>query len=367
MRILHAIWSMGLGGAEALLVDILNRQVRSANVALMVGNAVAEEAVMATLSPDIAVHCIGRPPGSHNPWYLYSMNRKVRAFCPDIIHTHNPTFISALPLYRGPSILTAHNTRCELSVEVGRYDSVVSISRAVRDNLSTRSWCRSSTVIHNGIDFDAINPREWKSVPDRLRIVQVSRLLTEQKGQDILLDAIREVIRDRGSDSVTVDFIGDGPDGERLRSQAARLGLTERCRFLGGMARHEVYQVLPGYDLLVQPSRSEGFGLTVVEGVAAGLPVVCSNLEGPREIFENLDNSYLFTPNSPGDCARQILRVMDDIRTPGFGMRMTVNRSALRLRFDIDVTVAAYLCEYERVLGCELRSSGLKRGAYCLS
>ena len=103
----------------------------------------------------------------------------------------------------------------------------------------------------------------------------------------------------------------------------------------------------------------------MVEGVAAGLPVVCSDLV--REIFEDLDNRYLFTPNSPRDCARQILRVMDDIRTPGFGMRMTVNRAALRERFDIEVTVADYLREYERVLVGELRSSGLRRGLCCLS
>ena len=229
-------------------------------------------------------------------WYLYLMSHKLRVFCPDIIHVHNPALISTLPLARGRSILTVHNIGHKLTAEVSRrYDSVVSISKAVRDNLRTSATCFSSVVIHNGIDFDAIKPREWASVTNCLRIVQVSRLLAELKGQDILLDAVREVMRVRGCDSVSIDFIGNGPDGERLRNQAARLGLTERCRFLGGMARHEVYQALPGYDLLVQPSRSEGFGLTVVEGVAAGLPVVCSDLEGPREIFEDLDNRYRFT------------------------------------------------------------------------
>ena len=147
-----------------MLVDILNRQARSTSVALMVGNAVVDEGLMATLSPNVAVYRIGRPPGSRNHVYLYLMSHKLRVFCPDIIHVHNPALISTLPLARGRSILTVHNIGHKLTAEVSRrYDSVVSISKAVRDNLRTSATCFSSVVIHNGIDFDAIKPREWAS------------------------------------------------------------------------------------------------------------------------------------------------------------------------------------------------------------
>ena len=351
MKVLHAIWSLELGGSEAMLIDIANRQVREATVALMVGNAVVDEGLLASLSRDVPVFRMARPPRSRNPWHLFEIGRQVRTYAPDVLHAHSATLISAVPFSRARKVLTVHDTALPMPASVSRYDLVVSISKAVQADLLARPTGIPSTVVYNGIDFAAIVPRTWDGPPRPFRLVQVSRLVTEKKGQDVLLQALQLVEKVLGAGSVLADFIGDGPDRVQLVGMAERLGLAGRCQFLGSMPRSEVYRHLPGYDLLVQPSRNEGFGLTVVEGIAAGLPVLCADIEGPREILGNIPHRYLFAPDRPDECARQILQIIENARRPGFGELMAANREALRRRFDIDATAAGYLREYERLVG----------------
>ncbi len=350
MRVVHAIWSFELGGSEAMLIDIVNRQVGRVDVHLLIGNAVVDEELLSGLSKDVSVHRVGRPPGSRNPWYIYRMSRVVHSLHADIVHAHSPTIISAIPFCRARMVLTVHDTGIQLPVAAGRYDLVASISKAVQADLCTSPNNLASTVIYNGIDFGSIVPRQWGARSGPFRIVQVSRLVVEKKGQDILLEAIRRISDKLGSGTVRADFIGDGPDLGDLRRMAARLGVEQDCRFLGAIVRRDVYRTLPTYDLLVQPSRYEGFGLTVVEGVAAGLPVLCSDIEGPREILEHVPNRYLFAPGSASDCARQLLEVIEDSAKPGFGLEMQANREALCGLFDVDETASAYLREYERLV-----------------
>lgn len=349
MRVLHVIWSMELGGAESMLVDLANRQVGQAEVGVLVGNAVVDESLMATLSPDVSVLRIDRPPGSRNPWHLYRLNRAVRGYRPDIIHSHSPALIAMLPRRDARCVLTVHDTGIPLSALVDRYDLIVSISHAVRADLLARPSPVPSIVISNGIDFGALRPRAGPRRVGPVRLVQVSRLVQEKKGQDILLDAVRAVVERRGPDAVTVDFIGEGPDRAVLEQRASELGVTAQCRFVGPMARREVYRVLPGYDVLVQPSRYEGFGLTIVEGVAAGLAVLVSDTEGPREIVRHMPHGYVFAPGDAVGCAAQLLRILDDLHAPDHDQRRAADRAALASQFDIAGTVAAYLGEYTRL------------------
>jgi glycosyltransferase involved in cell wall biosynthesis len=330
----------------------MNRQVLSADVVLVIGNRVADKRVLGGLSESVVVRHLGRPPGSRNPWYLFKLNRLARTFRPDIIHMHNASMISGLLVPTGTKVvLTAHNMKAAVSRAIYRYDRIFSISNAVRDSLQSGRWPVASTVVFNGIRFDAFAPKVWKQQSAPFRIVQVGRLLSETKGQDVLLRAMRIVQDHIGPGMVTVDFIGDGPDRDVLMQLARSLDVAECCRFLGALPREVTYEMLPRYDLLVQPSLHEGFGLTVVEGVAAGLPVLVSDLDGPREILDGGRYGYLFEPGQSPDCARQILKIISESGTSGFSGGIVANRQALRCRFDVEKTADTYLSEYEQLLG----------------
>jgi glycosyltransferase involved in cell wall biosynthesis len=101
-------------------------------------------------------------------------------------------------------------------------------------------------------------------------------------------------------------LIGDGPARAGLESMAAALGIADTVRFVG--ARTDAATLLPGLDLLVQPSLWEGFGLSALEGMAAGLPVVASRVGGvPEVVRDGVDG--LLVP--PGDVPRLAAAMAD--------------------------------------------------------
>lgn len=356
MKIVHLIWQFKLGGAEAMLVDIVNEQSLSAEVSLIVGNAVIEKTLVEKVSQRVDLRLLGRPPGSRNPWYLWKLYRMLKKIKPDIIHAHLDSFIRLLKYAGPPCVLTVHNTGIDLMPQVDRYDAVYCISDAVSNDLENRYSRIRTRIIQNGINFTEV---EKKSVYGHkpFRMVQVSRLDHLQKGQDILLYAVKKVNDLLKEDAVTVDFIGEGPSRNHLLKLNQELELQKCCRFLGMRPRDYIYRNLHTYDLLVQPSRFEGFGLTVVEGMAAGLPVLVSDIEGPMEVIGHGRFGYFFHSEDVDDCARQILNIIHHSARPEFvSDRDTAERHA-KATYDVAITAKEYLQDYSRVIGSRMSQS----------
>lgn len=349
MRVIHLIWGLNTGGSETMLVDIVNEQSLTAEVVVLIGNADVDRAVLKRISPRVEVKFLGRPPGSRNPWYILKLYRMHRSLNPDIIHSHAESFIRIARLLKIPKVLTVHNTGVQLTSVVSNYDAVYSISDAVKIDLAERYPEIITTTIHNGIVFSNITQ---KSCYDQhpFRIVQVGRLDLKQKGQDILLRVLRNVNNAIGGGNVTIDFIGDGASKKYLVSLAEELGVGEWCRFLGQRSRSYVYENLHSYDLLVQPSRFEGFGLTVVEAMAALVPVLVSDIEGPMELIDNGKFGYFFRTEDYEDCTKKIV----DIRRLSKGQEFVEERKKIaeyaKDRFDIASTARKYLDEYRKVI-----------------
>ena len=136
---------------------------------------------------------------------------------------------------------------------------------------------------------------------------------------------------------------------------ARELGVSRWCGFLGLRTRLKTYERLPGYDLLVQPSRYEGFGLTVVEGMAAGLPVLVSNIEGPMEIIDGGRHGFFFQSNDFKYCGDKMIEIMEMSRGPEITKRMCEAYDYAKGRFDIGVTVDKYVQEYRKVISMRNR------------
>lgn len=189
-------------------------------------------------------------------------------------------------------------------------------SSAVLDNASAQTRRRHFTIF-NAVDVAGIERTVQLSDPDALRksfglrsrpVLGIVGRLAEQKGHVVLLRAMAEVLRVFPGALLLV--IGDGPERDSLQEKAVCLGLADRVVWLGSRTQKEVFEFYGAIDIFVMPSLYEGFGLTAAEAMAAGLPVVASDVEGLREVIEHEKTGYLFLAGDSRQLASRLLELL---------------------------------------------------------
>ena len=342
MRILHVVWGMTRGGLESMLMDICHQQAIDHRVHVLIVNAFYDADFLATLGRGATYECIERPPGSPNPWYLVKFVAAVRRFRPDIIHAHQLGLAKLVRFVDVPAIATLHDTRFEATRHLAAFAAIACISKAVEAAISHSYPGTRTLVVYNGIDLDPIRVR-CPCKHSGFRSVQISRLMHEKKGQDLLLTAVQHVLAARPTCGITVDFIGQGPSMTYLAQSAQDLGIGKAVRFLGELSRQEVYSRLADYDLLVQPSRYEGFGLTIAEAMAAKVPVLVSDIEGPLEVIDNGRYGTAFKCGDAEDLAAQMIALIDGTHDSHVIERVQQASDYARQAFDIRRTAREYV------------------------
>jgi glycosyltransferase involved in cell wall biosynthesis len=349
MRIVHVVLALNVGGLECMLIDICRKQALKANVSLIVVNDSYDRGLLNCVKNDVPCVLIKRPPGSRNPWHLLRLLRALLRLDPDIIHLHQLSLISLIRLLPFPRITTVHLALREPQPPVVAREYLCGISGAVGETIKRvypRAVC---AIVANGVDFSRIAARN-KSPDGPFNLLQVSRLDHSVKGQDLLLRAIA-VLRDRyAKDNLTVTFVGRGSSLEYLQSLARELGVARQCLYMGEKPREWLYQNISSYDLLVQPSRQEGFGLAIVEAMAARVPVLVSDLAAPMEIIQAGRFGYYFSCGSADDCADRIQQALSEIRKPSYASRLEAAYAYAQSHFDVARTVDRYFEEYKNVL-----------------
>ncbi|MEJ7771006.1 MAG: glycosyltransferase, partial [Geodermatophilaceae bacterium] len=152
-----------------------------------------------------------------------------------------------------------------------------------------------------------------------LRFIMLGRL-AHWKGQDLFLDAFADAFPDGGAVARIVGeaMFSDAAYGQELRSQAARLGISDRVEFCG--FREDIWSELAASDVLVHCSRTpEPFGQVVVEGLAAGLAVIAADAGGPVEILTDGRVGLLVPPGNVAALSAAMQRLAD----PGFRERLS--------------------------------------------
>ena len=125
--------------------------------------------------------------------------------------------------------------------------------------------------------------------------------------------------------------------------------LENQVNFLGFKDRNYIYKHIKDYDLLLQPSLYEGFGLTVVEAMAAKVPVLVSNIEGPMEVIENGKFGYFFEVGNPKDLSLQIDKIIKNYGENKFILNIEVARKRVIGKFDIKHTAQNYINSYQPI------------------
>ena len=194
---------------------------------------------------------------------------------------------------------------------------IVAVSRAVARDLVHRYGIRADRIvtIWNGIDAVAFAPRRPRaSVLEELgigaedRLIGVAARMTPQKGHDVLLHAVRRLVRQ--FPRLRCLIIGDGPLAPALREQAAALGIAPHCVFTG--PRTDVADLMAVVEVVVLPSRSEGLPFALLEAMALGKPVVATRVGGNGEAVEEGKTGLLTPPEDPEALAAALARLLDD-------------------------------------------------------
>lgn len=205
------------------------------------------------------------------------------------------------------------------------------------------------SVVHNGIAleaFDGHRPLLPKAEHEPLRVVCVASLIPEKGVEDLIRAAA--LLNQEGT-SLEVTVVGDGPMLPLLQDTALELGVGTIVRFLG--LRTDVPQLLAQSHVAVVPSRwDEAFGFAVTEAMAAGLPVVASNVGGIPEIVVDGQTGFLIPPASPAEiarCLRELGRDPEVARRLGANGRRRVERE-FRVETTCELHLEHYLAELEK-------------------
>jgi hypothetical protein len=201
-----------------------------------------------------------------------------------------------------------HNKRRNISALKGieksvykQYNKIICISQSTRFMLLQwigYQFAHCTDVIHNGARLFNFKASRKRSL-DGIRLISIGSL-THRKGFDIALEAVCQ-LQCPVSQYV---IIGQGVLKERLEKQASALGLSSVVKFTGWC--NDIEGWLHNSDMMLIPSRWEGFGLVAVEALSTGLPVVASNVAGLNEILTDLAAARLVEPENPNAMAEAI-------------------------------------------------------------
>jgi glycosyltransferase involved in cell wall biosynthesis len=356
-RLLILITLSELGGAQTAVALLLPGLVDRFDVTLAAkGSGPLREAAQAADVPYVELEHVRRP---IHPWddalALVALVRLCRKLRPDIVHAHSSkvgvlgrlaAWLARVPVrvftVHGWSFAAYDGLAGRLFLWIERLmrpltTAVVCVSDATRrQGLAARACDPSrAVVIHNAVD--AASFCERAETPGPCRIVSVGRF-AYPKDFGTLLDALELVEGDWHA-----ALVGDGPGLEEV---AARVEARGHVEVLG--PRGDVSEVLARSDVFVLSSRSEGFPVSILEAMAAGLPVVATDVGGVAEAVVHDETGHLVPPGEPRALAEALERLVAD---PDLRRRLGESGRARALRlFDVPRYRAAHLDLYRREL-----------------
>ncbi len=369
IRVGFVVHAMQVAGAEVLVRETIRRlgkQIEPTVFCLDSIGPIGEE----LRSTGVEVLCLNRRP-NRDYGVAWRLAREARARRIQVMHAHQytPFFYAAF------ARVASRNSFRLILTEHGRHfpDEVSPIRRGVNRlvlshladeinaccEFSGRALCRNDgfpghriATIENGIDlarYPVTEPRDALRVrlglaAERRYIATVARF-HPVKDHATLLKAFVDVARVRPD--VDLLLAGEGPLRNDLERQSNELGVSGRVKFLGVL--RDVPELLSAIDVFALTSVSEAASLTLMEAMAAGRPVVVTEVGGNPELVRAGVDGLLFPRGEDRAGAAALLRMLDDVV---FAAKCGANARARALeRFSLDRTVKSYHALYRRLTG----------------
>jgi glycosyltransferase involved in cell wall biosynthesis len=367
IRVAHVIETLGVGGAETLLLEVTSRLAAFGFRSRVFPLEASLDLLPEFKARAIEVDPVLVAPRRHPVRCVLRLAEGLRRFAPSLVHTHlyyaNVGGRVAARLGGRPRIVTTlHNpdytfesrptplfwAKKALDRMTGRWnDAFVAVSDAVAQDYRRHMSWPNIQVIHNGVDVQKYavteGPRDlsvWSGPGPRL--LSVGRL-HNQKGHRVLLEALAQC-KTLGV-PMSLAIAGDGPLRGELEAATRALGLDSQVRFLG--RREDVRALLGSCEIFVFPSLYEASGIALLEAMACGVPVVASRTGGISEIVTEGISGILVSPGNARElsCALRALASDVDLRR-----RLGVEARARAAVFDIRFTVDALRKLYGELL-----------------
>lgn len=363
MRVAYVISTpKGVGGAERLMLDLISGGARQGVVQVVYNTFEPSKkgSELASLVDGVGVP-YNKPPTDSNllssrQWLIHQLSN----FSPDVVVALLPAAMAlcaTLPRRLASCWIASHqhgnhlhesNKRVKEIVDRAagyRCDRVVACSEAVHEFLRTtyRYPARRVVTILNG----------WSGVPlerqstNKPTIISVGRL-REEKGHAELLRAFALVRTNIEADLV---LVGDGPQFSTLRALARDIGVEGSVRFTGELP--DVWPQLAKADVFALPSHHEALGIAVLEAMAAGLPVVASNVGGVPELVRDGKSGYLVPPKDAEALAAKLYELLSN---PSLARSMGEAGLAIAASHRSETTAERYFSLFAGVLTGDQRS-----------
>ena len=298
MNIMFLIFSFNTGGIERLIIDMSQAMADGGNsVSLCIINEDFEPGLLKKLDDRVETVRLGRKMGEKSYFkYMQKLSREVKSRRVDILHCQgiNCVLFSAMAKMLSPKLVVLNTVH-----DVGNYssyptlkiklqnlflDETIAISHAVEKEITDRGQNpKKVALIYNAVDLSRFNLKKRPFDGSNVTIGNVARFFPGKKGQDILVEAVKDKsnINCRFAGAV---FKGQEEAFRKIHNYVNDNGMGNRVEFCGNV--EDIPAFLDTLDIFVLPSRFEGFGIALIEALACGIPVIASDIDGPREIFK---------------------------------------------------------------------------------
>jgi L-malate glycosyltransferase len=297
--------------------------------------------------------------GSFSPSSIWGTAAGLRSFRPDVLHMHDAhaASIGSLASKLAPRCKLLASRRVDFKVNSSwKYtwavDRIISISQAIADILVECGISRQKiSIVNSGIDLTRMADlppkkaaRSALDIPEDALAIGMVAALTDHKGHRYLLEAWPRV-RSSHPEAILL-LAGSGELEAQLREQAQALEISDSVRFLGYCSN--VPGLLAALDLFVISSHKEGLCTSLMDAMAAQLPIVATEAGGIPEVVEDMKTGIIVPPRNPQVLAEAIISLAAD-RELATSLS-TLARETAQQKFDYQQMVTGTLDIYREVL-----------------
>jgi glycosyltransferase involved in cell wall biosynthesis len=352
-KIIHIIPTLGVGGAERIVIDIvknINKREFEATIIVLFSEIYCDEMYKKVIKENnISVTFLNKKQGFDFS-IIFKLIKIFKEIRPDVIHTHTfaciysifPAIFSRVPL----RVHTVHSMAKKelpwyyqkimyLSYKMFKFVPVA-ISTNVKKSIMRIYKLQPSKIpqIDNGIELTKYYKKKYDINKKQIKLVHVGRF-QEPKNHRLLIDIFLKV-RNTYPDSKLI-LVGDGELKFDIERKVKYLGLERSVEFTGVVSNVEDY--LADADIFVLASIYEGLPLVVIEAMAAGLPVLSTNVGGISELVEDGFNGYLVDINSEEEFVTKLNRLIKDDTLRG---EFSINSLEKVKEYDVKKMIKSY-------------------------
>ena len=328
IKVLQITHDLAIGGLQQVVVNIcrtINRDKFDISVLCL---RTLGEFVPAIEKMGIEVQLLPQKENATDYLSFLKVARILKEKRPDVIHTHNtqPFIDGTIAAMLAGVKTVVHTDHARSFPDKRRYMfaewlishyayKIVGVSEHTANNLISYEKISKDklVVIPNGIDgaqfqspFDPESKKRELGISNTGPIIGLGVRLSEQKGITYLLQAMPALVAE--FPSIILLIAGSGPLEETLKSEAEQLGVNNNVHFLG--PRLDLNEIIRLFDVYVLPSLWEGLPMVLLEAMAAGLPIVATDVGGVATAVHDGQNGLLVTARNPDLLASSLIRLL---------------------------------------------------------